>query len=126
MRFEFATATRIIFGPGTISEAASLSAEMGKRAFVITGSSVERAQPLLERLGKQGIDYVTFNVPGEPTTILATAAAQAARQSGCELVISIGGGSVLDTGKVVAAMLTNSGDLKDYLEVVGDGRPLAL
>ncbi len=69
MRFEFATATRIIFGPGTISEAASLSGEMGKRAFVVTGSSVERAEPLLERIGKQGADYVTFNVPGEPTTI---------------------------------------------------------
>jgi alcohol dehydrogenase class IV len=125
MRFEFATATRIIFGPGTISEAASLSAEMGKRAFVITGSSMERAQPLLEALGKQGIDYVTFSVPGEPTTTIAVAAAQAARQTGSEMVISIGGGSVLDTGKVAAAMLTNIGELEDYLEVVGAGRALS-
>jgi len=126
MRFEFATATRIIFGPGTISEAASLSGEFGQRAFVVTGRAVERAEPLLGRLGKQGIDYVTFNVPGEPTTTVATAAVQAARQAGCDMVISIGGGSVLDTGKVVAAMLTNSGELEDYLEVVGAGRPLAL
>jgi alcohol dehydrogenase class IV len=125
MRFEFATATRIIFGPGTIIEAASLSAEMGKRAFVITGSSMERAQPLLEALGKQGIDYVTFSVPGEPTTTIAVAAAQAARQTGSEMVISIGGGSVLDTGKVAAAMLTNIGELEDYLEVVGAGRALS-
>ncbi|MHC4206819.1 MAG: iron-containing alcohol dehydrogenase [Planctomycetota bacterium] len=126
MRFEFATATHIIFGPGTISEAASLSGEMGKRAFVVTGSTIERAEPLLERLGKQGTDHVTFNVSGEPTTTIAAAAVQAARQAGCDLVISIGGGSVLDTGKVVAAMLTNSGKLEDYLEVVGTGRPLAL
>jgi alcohol dehydrogenase class IV len=125
MRFEFATATRIIFGPGTISEAASLTAEMGKRAFVITGSFMERAQPLLEALGKQGIDYVTFSVPGEPTTTIAVAAAQAARQTGSEMVISIGGGSVLDTGKVAAVMLTNIGELEDYLEVVGAGRALS-
>ena len=126
MRFEFATATRIIFGPGTISEAASLSGEFGSRAFVVTGRTVERAAPLLERLDKHGIEYVTFNVPGEPTTTVAAAAVQAVRQAGCDLVISIGGGSVVDTGKVVAAMLTNSGRLEDYLEVVGAGRPLRL
>ena len=124
MRFEFATATRIIFGPGTISEAASLSGEMGKQAFVVTGSTNERAEPLLERLDKHRIEYVTFNVSGEPTTTIATAAVQAAHDAGCGLVISIGGGSVLDTGKVVAAMLTNTGQLEDYLEVVGAGRPL--
>jgi len=126
MRFEFATATRIIFGPGTISEAASLSGEFGTRAFVVTGRTAERAEPLLGRLSKQGTDYVTFNVPGEPTTTMATAAVEAARLAGCELVISIGGGSVLDTGKVVAAMLTNTGRLQDYLEVVGAGNPLTL
>ena len=125
MRFEFATATRIIFGPGTISEASSLSGDMGKRAFVVTGRTVERAEPLLERLDKHGIEYVTFNVSGEPTTTIATAAVQAARQAGCDTVISIGGASVVDTGKVVAAMLTNSGELEDYLEVVGAGKPLA-
>jgi alcohol dehydrogenase class IV len=125
MRFEFATATRIIFGPGTISEAASLSGEMGKRAFVVTGSTVERAAPLLERLDKHRIERVTFNVSGEPITAIATAAVQAARQTKCDLVISIGGGSVLDTGKVVAAMLTNSGRLEDYLEVVGAGKSLS-
>jgi alcohol dehydrogenase class IV len=125
MRFEFVTATRIIFGPGTINEAASLSADMGKRALVITGSSMERAEPLLDALGKEGIDYVTFSVPGEPTTTIAVAAAQSARQTECEMVISIGGGSVLDTGKVAAAMLTNVGELEDYLEVVGAGKPLS-
>jgi alcohol dehydrogenase class IV len=125
MRFEFATATHIIFGPGTISEAASISGEFGKRAFVVTGSTKQRAQPLLELLSKQGIDYVTFNVSGEPTTTTATEAIQAARQARCDMVISIGGGSVLDTGKVVAAMLTNIGRLEDYLEVVGAGKTLS-
>jgi len=125
MRFEFATATRIIFGPGTIIEAASLSGEFGKRAFIVTGSTNHRARSLLELLGKQGMDFATFNVSGEPTIIVATTAIKAARQAGCDVVISIGGGSVLDTGKVVAAMLTNSGRLEDYLEVVGDGKPLS-
>jgi alcohol dehydrogenase YqhD (iron-dependent ADH family) len=49
MRFEFATATHIIFGPGTIGQVTPEAAKMGKHAFVITGRSSERAQPLLER-----------------------------------------------------------------------------
>jgi len=126
MRFEFATATRIIFGTGTISEAASVSDKMGKRPFVLAGSTLERAELLLELLGKHGIDCVTFSISGEPTTTVAAEAMQSARQAKCDHVISIGGGSVLDTGKVVAAMLTNSGELEEYLEVVGAGKPLVL
>jgi len=124
MRFEFATATRIIFGPGTIKEIAPLAAELGGCAFVVTGRTAERAKPLLEQLNKKGIEYVTFNVPSEPTTTLVAEGVKLARQSESDLVISIGGGSVLDTGKVIAALLTNSGELEDYLEVVGLGKPL--
>ena len=47
-----------------------------------------------------------------------------ARRAECDLVIAIGGGSVIDTGKVVAALITNSGRLADYLEVIGEARPL--
>jgi len=124
MRFEFATAGRIIFGPGTSREAAPLAAEMGKRAFVITGRSIERPGPLLEQLNRNAVEYVTFNVVSEPTTTIAKQAVEKARQAKSDLVIGIGGGSVLDTGKVVAVMLTNTGEFEDYLEIVGLGRPI--
>ena len=124
MRFEFATATRIIFGQGTIGEVAPLAAEMGSSAFVVAGRSTERAQPLLEQLNKQAIECVTFSVPGEPTTTIVKEGAREAREAKSDLVIGIGGGSVLDTSKAIAAMLTNSGELEDYLEVVGRGEPL--
>ncbi len=124
MRFEFATAARIIFGEAAIHEVAPLAAEMGSCAFVVTGRSLERAEPLLGQLAKHTIKSVTFNVPGEPTVTIAKDAVKQARQANCDLVVSIGGGSVLDTGKVAAAMLTNSGELEDYLEIVGRGKPL--
>ncbi|MHC4395556.1 MAG: iron-containing alcohol dehydrogenase [Planctomycetota bacterium] len=124
MRFEFATATRIIFGEGVIRDVGPLAAEMGSCAFVVTGSTIERAEPLLEQLNKHRIKYVAFNTPGEPTAAVAKTAVEQARQGGSDLVISIGGGSALDTGKVVAVMLTNSGQLGDYLEVVGRGKAL--
>ena len=124
MRFEFSTAARIVFGDGISQEVVPLAAKMGKRAFVVTGSTLKRAEPLLEQLKKQGIECVTFNVPGEPTTTLVKVGVEQSRKAGSDLVISIGGGSTLDNGKVIAAMLTNRGELEDYLEVVGHGKPL--
>jgi len=132
MRFEFATATRIIFGPGTLSEVGPIAAEMGSRALVVTGRTAlrqaqdkpARAAPLLDRLAAQGIDYVTFSVAGEPTTEVARLGTQRAREENCDLVIGFGGGSALDTGKAIAALLTNGGDPLDYLEVIGRGQPL--
>lgn len=124
MRFEFATATRIIFGPGAARESAAMIGKMGRRAFFITGASVKRAQPLIGLLEDSGVGLTHFSIPEEPTTRLALAAVQEARRQHSDVVVGVGGGSVLDTGKVVAALLTNSGRLMDYLEVIGQGRPL--
>jgi alcohol dehydrogenase class IV len=125
MRFEFATASRIIFGPGTSREVAPMAAQLGRRAFVVTGRTTDRAKPLLEDLESRTVDYATFSVLGEPTTTMVNSAVEQARRAQSDMVISFGGGSAMDTGKAVAAMLTNKGQLEDYLEVVGRGRPLA-
>lgn len=124
MRFEFATAGQIIFGPGTLKEIGDLAADMGRRAFVVTGRTVDRAAALKGLLEKKGVAVTQFSIPAEPTTDLALAAVDSARREACDFVVGIGGGSVLDTGKVVAALLTNHGDLMDYLEVIGRGQPL--
>ena len=119
MRFEFATATRIVFGPGTVRELAGAAAGFGRRALLVTGASAERAAPLAA-----GLDTVAFAVPGEPTVDLIRRGAAQARQERCDLVIAIGGGSAIDAGKALAALLTNPGDPLDYLEVIGRGRPM--
>jgi len=124
-RFEFATATRIIFGAGTLREVGPLAAGMGNRALVVTGRTIERATPLLDALTTQRIATVTFSVAGEPTTEVARLGTQRARESDCDLVIGFGGGSVLDSGKAIAALLTNGGVPLDYLEVIGRGQPLS-
>ena len=124
MQFEFATATRIIFGRGTAGRTAALVGKMGRRAFLITGASVNRARPLIDQLEDVGLKVTPFSIPGEPTTQLALAAVEEARRQNSDVVVGMGGGSVLDTGKVVAALLTNNGQLMDYLEVIGQGRPL--
>ncbi|MCA9977450.1 MAG: iron-containing alcohol dehydrogenase, partial [Anaerolineales bacterium] len=123
-RFEFATATRIIFGKGTLKEAAAIAAAWGQHALVVTGLDGERTRPFLDQLAAQNITVSLFTVTGEPTVATAVSGVQQAQTNTCDLVISIGGGSAIDTGKAIAGLATNPGDPLDYLEVVGRGRPL--
>jgi len=124
MRFQFSTANQILFGPGTVNHIAPLAAEMGHRPLVLTGRSTQRASALMDALTDQGMEITRCPVTAEPTVDTALAAVRKARRAECDLVIGIGGGSVIDTGKVVAALITNSGWLTDYLEVIGRARPL--
>ena len=124
MRFEFATAGRVIFGAGTLKEAATAVSGWGEHALLVVGKSAERASGLIDDLTSRGIRVTIFHVPGEPTVELALEGVRTARQNGCELVIGMGGGSALDAGKAIAALLTNPGEPYDYLEVVGKGQPL--
>lgn len=122
MKFEFATATRIIFGEGTLREIGTLARAYGERALVITFQKVERAQPLLDLLSAANIEASVFSVAGEPTVQTALDGVEQAKN--CQMVIAMGGGSVLDTGKAVAALATNPGDPYDYLEVIGKGQAI--
>ena len=125
MRFEFATATRIIFGPGVLRELGPLAREFAPRALVVTGANPRRAEPLFSLLREDGVGAVAFPVPGEPEIETVQQGVALARQGSCGLVISFGGGSALDAGKAIAAMLANPGELLDYLEVIGRGKALA-
>jgi len=124
MQFEFATATRIVFGEGSFKRIGSLTAEMGSRAFVACGLDLKRGEAIREALFAVNMGSVLFSVQGEPTKELVSNGTEVARQTGCDVVIGLGGGSALDCGKAIAAMLTNSGELLDYLEVIGRGKPL--
>ncbi len=120
MNFEFATASRIIFGLGRARDVGTLAREFGRRALVVTGRHPERVEPVIA-----AVDAVaTFTVAGEPTVQTVRDGVQWARAQGCDVVISCGGGSVIDAGKAIAALLTNGGDPLDYLEVIGQGRAL--
>lgn len=124
MQIDFATAGRIIFGPRKRNDLAQIAQGMGKKAFLVRSKSQTAALELAEKLKSAGIDCVDYTVQGEPKTTSIQAAVEKARETQCDFVIGMGGGSVIDTGKAVAAMLANHGDLMDYLEVVGLGHKL--
>ncbi len=124
MNFEFATATRIVFGRGAAARIGAEAAAFGRHAFVLTGSRPERSTALLHQLENHHVQHTLFRVEQEPTTELVLNAVRQAVASACDLVVGVGGGSVIDAGKVVAALLTNGGDPMEYLEVIGSGRAL--
>jgi alcohol dehydrogenase class IV len=125
LRFEFATAMRIVFGAGTLRDIGGLAKTFGRSALVVTGRDSLRAEPLLKSLRDSGIDAALFPMSGEPEIGSVEGGVSLAKQRGSEMIISFGGGSAIDAGKAIAAMLTNQGELLDYLEVVGRGRALA-
>ncbi len=125
MNFEFATASRIRFGPGTLAEAGTIAAGIGRRAFVIGGRDLGRLTSLIARLEAAGVSCATASTPPEPDFDSLRSLAEAARAFGPDLVIGMGGGSAMDAAKAVAALVTNGGDPLDYAETVGKGLPLA-
>ena len=124
MNFNFATAGQIIFGAGKVNELLSVLPKCNQNICVVTGKNLIRAEPVTKQLEGEKIDYVTIQVDAEPTVDKVNAGVNIAREAGCGCVIGIGGGSVLDTGKVIAALLTNEGELFEYLEVIGKGHKL--
>jgi alcohol dehydrogenase class IV len=124
MRFEFATATRIVFGAGTLAEAGKLARPWGRKALLVTGRTPQRAERLQSRLAEAGIEARVLSVDGEPTLAAVLSAVSGAREAGAEMVIGFGGGSAIDAAKATAGLLANPGDPLDYLEVIGRGQPL--
>lgn len=119
MRFEFQTATRIVFGEGTAGSLPDLVRSLGTRPLVVTGASGERAAWLVSALSAE-----TLRVAGEPTLDLVREGARRVENAACDLILSLGGGSAIDAGKAIAAVATNGGEPLEFLEVVGKGRAI--
>ncbi|MHA1733279.1 MAG: iron-containing alcohol dehydrogenase family protein [Promethearchaeota archaeon] len=122
-------APRVFFGRGTFEKVPSIAKDIagpgGREVtlLVCTGSSFSTSPKfgeLLDACGKVGIKCVTFTKPpGEPTVEMVGAGTEFARREGVNVVVGVGGGSVMDAGKAIAGMLTNPGSVADYQ----DGRP---
>jgi alcohol dehydrogenase class IV len=124
MRFEFATAGRIVFGPGAVAELPAIAAAFGMRALVVTGKDKIRHAAVIGGLEERGFHCTLFGVSAEPTVALVREGARLLRDSACDVTIAIGGGSAIDAGKAIAALGANPSDVLEYLEIIGKGKPL--
>jgi alcohol dehydrogenase class IV len=122
--FQFATATQIVFGAGALDQLSALAKGLGERACLVLGAGERQRARAEQLLAAAGISTHPARIAGEPRVEDVVALVHAARGAGCDLVVGIGGGSVIDAAKAVAALLANPSDPLDFLEVVGRGRAL--
>ncbi len=122
--FEFATSEQIIFGNGSLSKVGEIAPIFGKSALIVKGGGSVSAGPLINLLDQAEVTYEIFTVTSEPDITTIESGMALAERSGADFLIGFGGGSVLDSAKAIAAMLKNEGALIDYLEVIGEGKPI--
>ncbi len=122
--FEFATSERILFGTGQISRLGQLASDYAERVLLVTGKAGVRWPAVMQDLVDHDLLLSQFVVDKEPTIAMVESGVNQARANHAELVIALGGGSVIDAGKAIAALLTNGGQPMDYLEVIGKGQKI--
>ena len=120
MEFNYYLPVNLIFGRGSVGKIGDIAAEYGKKALIVTGRSSTKKSGLLDRvigyLDRVGIESVVFDkVKQNPLTTTAMDAATVAKENKCDMVIGLGGGSIMDCAKVAAFLAVNDGDINDYI-----------
>lgn len=127
MEFNYFSNQRLFFGPGKIGLLPELVKGYGERLLLITGKSSFRKsrhwEPLIRDLEGAGIDLHLGSIPGEPGPGDVDGIVETFRDAGISVVAAVGGGSVLDGGKAVAAMMCEAEPVQEFLEGVGTRTP---
>lgn len=130
MNFDFNNPTRILFGSGKLNELGDQPMPGKKALLLMSGGKSARVSGAydrtLEQLHKAGVEVAEFaKVMENPVKEMVMEGAAFAKENGCDFIVALGGGAVLDSAVAVAAMATNPGDLWDYVNGgTGKGRPL--
>jgi alcohol dehydrogenase class IV len=120
MTFNYYLPVNVVFGAGKVKEAGSLTKPYGKKALIVTGKSSAKKSGLYDKvkdsLSAEGIESVLFDkVAQNPLTTTAEEGAAFAKENGCDVVVAIGGGSIMDCAKAIAFLAVNDGDINDYI-----------
>lgn len=122
-QFTFARIPKIYFGAGKFTGLDKIISEVGKTVLIVTGvhsfKSSGKWDVLIKALKDKSIKYFHFSVKGEPSPDSIDRAVSEFRRKDIDVVLAIGGGSAIDTGKAISAMLLQNTSVIDYLEGVG-------
>jgi alcohol dehydrogenase class IV len=125
VNFEFITPTRILVGEGKSLEAGKLAKTFGNPAMVVIGRSADRIKAVLDMIATNQVKTYLHSIDREPTVEMIQRGVDLGLKHKCQVVIAIGGGSVLDAAKAISVLMTNEGEIIDYLEVIGKGKVLS-
>jgi len=121
--FQFSRLPLIYFGTGKIKVLPGLIRRYGNIIILVTDQrsfiNSSYAEVLFESFRKEGIRYHHIVIPGEPSPEMIDSAVENFNNTAVDAVVSIGGGSVLDSGKAISAMMRVEGSVREYLEGVG-------
>ncbi len=130
MRFVFRTAGEITFGAGAATQAPAAAARFGNRAMLVVGGRSLERSGMLERIEHEivraGMSATRWAVTTEPEVEAIDEGTRLCRDARVDVVLAIGGGSVLDAAKAIAALAANEGRAVDYLEDLGNKSPRAI
>lgn len=120
MKFNYHLPVNLVFGRGRVAEVGTLSAGYGKKALIVTGKSSTKKSGLLDRVSsyveEAGMKSIVFDqVSQNPLTTTAKEGADFAKKEGCDVIIGLGGGSIMDCAKAIAFLAVNDGDINDYI-----------
>jgi alcohol dehydrogenase len=125
--FSISRLPRILLGAGQIKQIPSLAKQYGTKALLVTGQSSFRASPrwddLVNGLAAAGVSFEAMTVSGEPSPEVVDEAVARFVGKGIEVVVAIGGGSVIDAAKAIAGLLPHGNSVMDHLEGVGKNVP---
>ncbi len=124
--FTFTATPRILFGTGSFNKLPGLISDYGKRVLLVTGGASFRNSSqyrrLINQLEEKALPYFKVGVTTEPSPELIDQAVNNFMEEKIELVVAIGGGSVIDAGKAISAMLPLRESVLTYIEGVGAGK----
>lgn len=118
--FSYYLPVNIIFGCGKADTAGKLARPYGEKALIVTGRSSAKKSGLYDRIAssleQSGMSHLLFDkVTQNPLTTMAEEGASLARENNCDVIIGIGGGSIMDCAKAIAFLAVNTGDINDYI-----------
>ncbi|MDO5785889.1 MAG: iron-containing alcohol dehydrogenase, partial [Eubacteriales bacterium] len=120
MGFRMYVPTRIVFGAGRLNKLHSQKLPGKKAMIVISNGKSTRANGSLDKtiaeLEQEGVESVVFDkIMANPLKSTVMEGGAFAKENGCDFIVALGGGSVMDASKAIATMATNDGDLWDYV-----------
>ena len=120
MNFNYYLPVNVVFGCGKVKEAGEIAKPYGKKALIVTGKSSAKKSGLYDKvrdsLEAAGIESALFDkVSQNPLTTTAIEGAEFAKETGADMVVAIGGGSIMDCAKSIAFLAVNDGDINDYI-----------
>lgn len=127
MKFNYNLPVNLLFGRGRVNEIGLEVAKYGKKALIVTGRTSTKKSGLLDKakslLEEAKVEYEVFDkVEQNPLTTTVYEGVEVIKETGCDIILGLGGGSIMDAAKSIAFSAKNPGDISEYIFGMKEGK----